>query len=228
MIVIQNKTARSVLRVLIPLLLMPCAVMLGIFVFDEKAHAFISVLVAMLSVILFLCGFDRKKTGTRRLILISVMIALSVVGRFFPLFKPVTAFAVIAGMYFGAEAGFLTGSFSALISNFYFGQGPWTPFQMFAWGILGFAAGLMGKPLKKSRVMLYGYAFLSGILYSLVMDIWTVLWELGGFSAEVYLAKMLTALPHTLLYAVSNVIFLLLFARPFGEKLERVKLKYGV
>ena len=228
MIVIQNKTARSVLRVLIPLLLMPCAVMLGIFVFDEKAHAFISVLVAMLSVILFLCGFDRKKTGTRRLILISVMIALSVVGRFFPLFKPVTAFAVIAGMYFGAEAGFLTGSFSALISNFYFGQGPWTPFQMFAWGILGFAAGVMEKPLKKSRVMLYGYAFLSGILYSLVMDIWTVLWELGGFSAEFYLAKMLTALPHTLLYAVSNVIFLLLFARPFGEKLERVKLKYGV
>ena len=228
MIVIQNKTARSVLRVLIPLLLMPCAVMLGIFVFDEKAHAFVSVLVAMLSIILFLCGFDRKKTGTRRLILISVMIALSVVGRFFPLFKPVTAFAVIAGMYFGAEAGFLTGSFSALISNFYFGQGPWTPFQMFAWGILGFAAGLMGKPLKKSRVMLYGYAFLSGILYSLVMDIWTVLWELGGFSAEVYLAKMLTALPHTLLYAVSNVIFLFLFARPFGEKLERVKLKYGV
>ena len=60
------------------------------------------------------------------------------------------------------------------------------------------------------------------------MDIWTVLWELGGFSAEVYLAKMLTALPHTLLYAVSNVIFLLLFARPFGEKLERVKLIYGV
>ena len=118
MIVIQNKTARSVLRVLIPLLLMPCAVMLGIFVFDEKAHAFVSVLVAMLSVILFLCGFDRKKTGTRRLILISVMIALSVVGRFFPLFKPVTAFAVIAGMYFGAEAGFLTGSFSALIRIF--------------------------------------------------------------------------------------------------------------
>jgi energy-coupling factor transport system substrate-specific component len=228
MIVIQNKTVRSVLRVLIPLILMPCAVVLGIFVFDEKAHAFASVAVAMLSVVLFLCGFDRKKTGTRRLILISVMIALSVVGRFFPLFKPVTAFAVIAGMYFGAEAGFLTGSFSALISNFYFGQGPWTPFQMFAWGILGFVAGMMGRPLKKSRVMLYAYAFLSGVLYSLVMDIWTVLWELGGFSAEVYLAKMLTALPHTLLYAVSNVVFLYLFAKPFGEKLERVKLKYGV
>ncbi len=228
MIVIKNKTVRTVFRVLIPAILIPLSVVLGMFVFDEKAYAFVSVAVAMLSVVLFLCGFDRKKTGTRRLILISVMIALSVVGRFFPLFKPVTAFAVIAGMYFGAEAGFLTGSFSALISNFYFGQGPWTPFQMFAWGLLGFLAGVMNQPLKKSRVMLYAYAFFSGILYSLVMDIWTVLWELGGFSAEVYLAKMLTALPHTLLYAVSNVIFLLLFAKPFGEKLERVKLKYGV
>ena len=228
MIVIKNKTVRTVFRVLIPAILIPLSVVLGVFVFDEKAYAFVSVAVAMLSVVLFLCGFDRKKTGTRRLILISVMIALSVVGRFFPLFKPVTAFAVIAGMYFGAEAGFLTGSFSALISNFYFGQGPWTPFQMFAWGLLGFLAGVMNQPLKKSRVMLYAYAFLSGVLYSLVMDIWTVLWELGGFSAEVYLAKMLTALPHTLLYAVSNVVFLYLFAKPFGEKLERVKLKYGV
>ena len=228
MIVIQNKTARSVLRVLIPLLLMPCAVMLGIFVFDEKAHAFVSVLVAMLSVILFLCGFDRKKTGTRRLILISVMIALSVVGRFFPLFKPVTAFAVIAGMYFGAEAGFLTGSFSALISNFYFGQGPWTPFQMFAWGILGFAAGLMGKPLKKSRVMLYGYAFLSGILYSLVMDIWTVLWYSGAFNLKLYTAAIISALPYTALYAVSNFLFLWFLAEPIGQKLERVRIKYGI
>ena len=228
MIVIKNKTVRTVFRVLIPAILIPLSVVLGVFVFDEKAYAFVSVAVAMLSVVLFLCGFDRKKTGTRRLILISVMIALSVVGRFVPLFKPVTAFAVIAGMYFGAEAGFLTGSFSAIISNFYFGQGPWTPFQMFAWGLLGFLAGVMNQPLKKSRVMLYAYAFFSGILYSLVMDIWTVLWELGGFSAEVYLAKMLTALPHTLLYAVSNVIFLLLFAKPFGEKLDRVKLKYGV
>ena len=102
MIVIKNKTVRTVFRVLIPAILIPLSVVLGMFGFDEKAYAFVSVAVAMLSVVLFLCGFDRKKTGTRRLILISVMIALSVVGRFFPLVKPVTAFAVIAGMYFGA------------------------------------------------------------------------------------------------------------------------------
>lgn len=228
MIVIKNKTLRSVLRVMIPAVLIPLTVLLGIFVFDEQKHAFATCAVALLSIALFLCGFDRKKTGTRRLILISVMIALSVVGRFFPLFKPVTAIAVITGVFLGAEAGFLTGSFSALISNFYFGQGPWTPFQMFAWGILGFLAGILAKPLKSNRILLYAYGFLSGILYSLVMDIWTMLWEVGGFLAEAYLAKIMTSLPYMLLYAVSNVIFLRLFAKPFGEKLERVRIKYGV
>jgi energy-coupling factor transport system substrate-specific component len=60
------------------------------------------------------------------------------------------------------------------------------------------------------------------------MDIWTMLWEVGGFQAEIYLAAILTSLPHMILYAVSNVIFLLLFAKPFGEKLTRVRIKYGV
>ena len=228
MIVIKSKRLRAFLRVMIPAVFIPLAVLLGIFVFDEGRYAFIACAVALLSVLLFLCGFDRKKTGTRRLILISVMIALSVVGRFFPLFKPVTAIAVITGMFLGAEAGFLTGSFAALISNFYFGQGPWTPFQMFAWGMLGLLAGLMSRPLKKNRVLLLTYGFLSGILYSLVMDIWTMLWELGVFHLGAYLTKVVTSLPHMLLYAVSNIVFLLLFAKPFGEKLERVRIKYGV
>ena len=228
MIVIKSPKLRAFLRVTIPAVFIPLAVLLGIFAFDEQRYAFIACAVALLSVLLFLCGFDRKKTGTRRLLLISVMIALSVVGRFFPLFKPVTAIAVITGMFLGAEAGFLTGSFAALISNFYFGQGPWTPFQMFAWGMLGFLAGLAANPLKKNRVLLLTYGFLCGILYSLVMDIWTMLWEMGGFHLGAYFAKIVTSLPHMLLYAVSNIVFLLLFAKPFGEKLERVRIKYGV
>ncbi len=228
MIVIKSRRVRAILRFAVPLLLIPIVVLLGVFVFDEQKYAFIAVSVALLSVLLFLAGFDRKKTGTRRLILVAVMIALSVIGRFFPLFKPVTAFALITGVFLGAEAGFLTGSFSALISNFYFGQGPWTPFQMFAFGMLGFLAGVLSRPLKKSRVLFCIYGAISGLLYSMVMDIWTVLWEFGGWNLELYLAKMATALPFTAIYAVSNVVFLLLFARPFGEKLERVKKIYGI
>ena len=131
-------------------------------------------------------------------------------------------------MYFGSEAGFLTGALSAVISNFYFGQGPWTPFQMFSWGILGFIAGLLAAPLKKSRIALTLYAVLSGVLYSFLMDIWTVLWADGAFNISRYLAAILSAAPFTAIYAVSNTVFLWLFARPIGKILDRLKTKYAL
>jgi len=60
------------------------------------------------------------------------------------------------------------------------------------------------------------------------MDVWSVLWYENGFHPRLYLGALVTAAPYMFSYAVSNVIFLLLLGRPFGEKLERIKIKYGV
>ena len=171
---------------------------------------------------------EKKKTGTRRLIIVAIMTALSVVGRFIPIFKPVTALTVITAVYIGGEAGFLVGSLSALISNFWFGQGPWTPFQMFAWGMIGLVGGLLSKFLKKSHAALITYGVLAGIVYSFIMDFWALIWNNEIISFEAYLVSLVTAIPYTAVYAVSNMLFFALLAKPFGEKLERVKLKYGV
>lgn len=228
MLTIKNKSLRTALGILIPFVLIPVLAFLGSTVFDEKKHIFVSLDVALLSVVLFITGFEKKQTGTRRQVLVSIMIALSVAGRFIPFFKPVTAITVITAIYLGGEAGFLVGSFSALLSNFYFGQGPWTPFQMLAWGLIGLFAGFLREPLQKSRIALLIYGILSGIVFSLIMDVWTVLWYNGSFSISLYLTALATAAPHTVLYAVSNFIFLLLLAKPFGEKLNRIKIKYGV
>jgi len=176
MIVIKNAEFRRALKIAVPFVLIPAVIAVGIFVFNEKRYAFISLAVAVLSVALFIAGFEKRQTGTRRLIIVAVMVALSVVGRFIPLFKPITALTIITAMYLGGEAGFLVGSLSAVISNFYFGQGPWTPFQMFAWGLIGLIAGFLADPLKKSRILLLVYGLLSGVIFSFVMDIWTVLW----------------------------------------------------
>ena len=158
------------------------------------------------------------------------MVAISVIGRFIfapiPGFKPVTATVVITAMYFGGEAGFMTGALSAVISNFYFGQGPWTPFQMFSWGIVGFIAGVAADPLKRSKIALVIYAVVSGVLYSLLMDVWTVLWADGYFNISRYIAAVISAVQFTVVYAVSNVVFLLIFEKPIGKVLERVKKKY--
>lgn len=228
MIVIENSAVRRILKVLVPAILIPGVIIGGAFAFRGKNYLVVTLAVAALSMVLFVAGFERKKTGTRRLIIVSVMVALSVAGRFIPFFKPVTALTVITGVYLGGEAGFLCGSMSAVISNFYFGQGPWTPFQMFAWGLIGLFAGLAGEPLRRSRPLIVLYGGLAGVVYSVVMDVWTVLWYDKGFDAALYLSAIGTALPYTMLYTASNAIFLWLCARPFGEKLERVKIKYGV
>ncbi len=216
------------MRFAIPLLLIPLCAVLGTVLFDEKRHIFVSVAVAFLSLAFFYLGFEEKNTGSRRAVIVSVMIALSVIGRFIPLLKPVTAITVICAVYLGAESGFLVGSLSALLSNIAFGQGPWTPFQMLAWGIIGLLAGIFAKMLKKSRTALIAYGALSGIAFSLVMDVWTTLWYSGGFDIALYLSALLTSLPHTLIYAVSNVIFLYVMAKPIGEKLDRIIIKYGI
>ncbi|MCR5332224.1 MAG: ECF transporter S component [Lachnospiraceae bacterium] len=228
MIVIENRKFRSFLKIVIPFILIPAAAVSGVLLFDEQKHLIVSLTVALLSLLLFYTGFEKKSTGTRRMVLVAIMTAISVLGRFIPFFKPITAITVITAMYLGSEAGFLVGSLSALISNFYFGQGPWTAFQMLSWGLIGWIAGVIAVQLKKSNILLYAYGVLSGIAFSLIMDIWTVLWYNAGFDTKLYIASVTAAIPHTVLYAVSNVIFLVVLARPFGEKLERIKLKYGV
>ena len=99
---------------------------------------------------------------------------------------------------------------------------------MLAWGVIGLLAGALSRPLKKSRIALCAFGALAGVLFSLLMDIWTVLWMDGRFVLTRYLAALSSALPVTVGYAVSNVIFLLLLAGPIGEKLERIKKKYGL
>ena len=225
---IKSLRVRRLIRVLVPLVVAPGLVALGITVFHEKRYAFISLLLAVSAVVLFAASFDKKKTGTRRLVIVSVLTALAIVGRFIPIFKPVTAITVLTGMYLGAESGFLAGSLTAVLSNFYFGQGPWTPFQMLSWGLIGFFAGLMHEALKRRKPLLFLYGIFAGVLYSFVMDVWTVVWYNGDFVMELYLSALVSAVPYTISYVVSNILFLWVFAKPFGEKLERIHIKYGV
>lgn len=214
------------------LLLIPAVVLLSGTVFRGRQYAFLSMAVAFLSCVPFFLRFERREQSSTRLILIAVMTALSVLGRILfaalPGFKPVTALVLLTAIYFGGEAGFLTGALTAVLSNFYFGQGPWTPFQMFAWGLLGLLAGLLAKPLKEKLWLLCLFGALSGALYSAMMDIWSVLFADGSLRLSRYLVMLASSAPYTAIYCVSNVVFLLLLAKPIGRKLQRVKDKYGI
>ena len=228
MLVIKSRKLRNFLRYAIPFAAIPLLVFVGSALWEGRQYLLVSLGVAVLALLLFAAGFERKVTGSRRMVIASVMIALCIVGRLIPFFKPITALTILAAMYLGGEAGFLVGALSAVLSNFYFGQGPWTAFQMLAWGLIGLLSGYLAGPLKRHRALLLSYGVLCGAAYSMVMDVWTVVWYGDGFDWALYWSAMLTALPHTLLYSLSNFIFLYFLARPFGEKLERIRIKYGV
>ena len=213
-------------------LLIPAVVLGGALIFRDRQYAYITLCVAVLSCLPFFLHFERSANDVKRLILIAVMVALSVAGRmlFAPLqhFKPVTALVIITAMYFGSEAGFLTGALSAVLSNFYFGQGPWTPCQMFSWGMIGFFSGLLAPLLRRSRIALCIWGGIGGVLYSFLMDIWTVLWADGYFNLPRYFAAIASAVPVTAVYVVSNILFLLVLAKPIGKLLARMKTKYAL
>lgn len=224
---------RLVISLFVFFVLMPLTLYFGITFLGDRKYYVVSVILILLACVPFVLSFERRKPQPREILLVAVMSAISVAGRCLfvatPGFKPVSAITAITGFSLGAEAGFLTGATSALVSNMFFGQGPWTPFQMFTWGMIGFIAGLLGKTGKMhKKIPLILFGIFAGVFFSFGMDIWGSLSTTGLFNWEVYVLALSTAVPFTIVYAVSNVIFLLLLAKPIREKLERVKTKYGV
>ena len=212
--------------------LIPLIVIGGIVIFRERWYLWISAAVLLVSMIPFFFVFEKSRISVYKLVLLSVMVALSVFGRiafyWVPFFKPVTAMVIIAGTYMGMECGFMCGALSAILSNLYFGQGPWTPFQMLTWGMIGLGAALLANVFKKYRWSWLIYGLLAGLAYSMMMDVWTSLVTDGTLEASRYWFYFVSALPMTGIYMGSNLIFLLLLGYPIGKKLERMNLKYGL
>ena len=223
----DKKTAAVTAAVILAAVL--SAVLLS--VYSEKSSAAVMLIVsaAVLTLLMLYCG---RKSSPVYITLTSVMTALSVVGRivFAPVsgFKPCTAIIIVTGITLGPSSGFICGAFTALISNIYMGQGMWTLFQMISWGTVGFAAGLMRRPLNKSRVFLYVFAAASGFLYSALMDMFSVVWQDGGFNPARFVVMAAGSLPFVAVYAVSNVIFLIVLYRRLSSAVNRIVLKYGV
>ncbi|SDE10707.1 energy-coupling factor transport system substrate-specific component [Paenibacillus sp. UNCCL117] len=231
----RSLSRRTIWSALLILLVIPATIGLGIFVLDDRKYYFISLLIIGYTMIPFALTFEARKPQARELIVIAVLAAIAVAGRgaFFmlPQFKPVAAIVIIAGVCFGAEAGFLVGAAAAFVSNFFFGQGPWTPWQMFGFGIIGFAAGILFKKgwLRKSRLSLCFFGGLATwILYGGLINLSSVLMVASGLSREALLAAYASGFWFDLVHAGATVFFLFLIGGPMIEKLERIKHKYGL
>lgn len=234
---------RTLVSLVLILAAIPFIIFFGIFFLNDRSDIFISMCIIGLSMIPFCMVFEGRNPQAREILLIAVMAAIAVVGRmaFFmvPQFKPVTAIVIIAGVGLGAEAGFLTGAMAGFVSNFFFGQGPWTPWQMFSFGIIGFLAGVIFQQEQKRKgsqkaewfhvltLCIFG-GLATLIIYGFLMDTSTVFMASQELTWQSFLAVYISGFPFNVIHAVSTVIFLFFLALPMERKLDRIKKKYGI
>ncbi|CAM3260502.1 ECF transporter S component [Paenibacillus lupini] len=229
----RNK--RTLISAILILLVIPATIMFGVFALDDRKYYFISLLIILYTMLPFTLVFERRKPQARELIVIAVLTAIAVAGRaaFFmiPQFKPVVAIVIIAGVSFGPEAGFLVGATTGFVSNFFFGQGPWTPWQMFCFGIIGFLAGILFRRgwLKTSKLALCTFGGLATFfIYGGIINIGSLLMFTPVLSRDALIATYASGFWFDMVHAIATVIFLYFLSRPMIEKLDRIKAKYGL
>ncbi|WP_205737073.1 ECF transporter S component [Acetobacterium paludosum] len=225
---------RTWMAIIMIFVMIPLTICFGILIGDRKYY-FISMAIIVYTMIPFFMVFEGRKPQARELIVIAVLAAIGVAGRaaFFmlPQFKPVVAIVIIAGISFGAESGFFVGAMTGFVSNFFFGQGPWTPWQMFAFGIIGFLAGILYKKglLKSTKYQLCIYGFLATFfIYGGLLNMASLFMYSSIITWPSVLAIYISGAPFDLIHAVSTVFFLFIASRAMIEKLERIKKKYGL
>lgn len=226
---------RTIAAAILIFIFIPLTIFIGVFYLGDRKYYFISLLIIIEVTLPFIMIFEGRKPQARELVVISVLCAIGVAGRgaffFIPQFKPVAAVVIISAVSFGGETGFLVGALTMFLSNMMYGQGPLTPWQMFAMGIIGFLAGVLFKKglLRRDRVSL---AIFGGVVvffvYGGIMNPASVLTFQSKVTWPMIFTSLIVGAPFDLIHGGATVFFMLVMGEPMLEKLDRIKVKYGL
>lgn len=223
----------NIATLLIFFLIIPLTLFLGTKM-SGRAYYLTSTLIVMELLVPFFMSFEGRKPQARELVVIAVMCALAVAARVaipIPNFKAIYGVIMLAGIAFGPASGFLVGAVSALASNFFLSQGPYTPWQMMAYGAGGMLAGFLfmkGRLPKKPFIM--GVVGFLGVLLFVgpLLDTCTVFLAPVGMNRESILAIYISGFPVNVSQGLSTFAVMFLLGNPLLEKLDRIKIKYGM
>ena len=204
-----------------------------------QLYYLISFAIIIFSILIFIVSFERKMPNAKEVTILSAMTAFAILARimFFmtPQIKPSAAIIIIIGIGLGKEAGFLSGGIMAFVSDLFFGQGPWTPPQMIAFGILGFLAGVLFNredfdiKSKKNKILVALYGFFSTfIIYGLIMDTQTLLSTKKEFEKSAALAIYGSGVFFNFVHGASTFLFLWILEVPILKKIKRIRFKYNI
>ncbi|SHI50378.1 energy-coupling factor transport system substrate-specific component [Dethiosulfatibacter aminovorans DSM 17477] len=195
--------------------------------------ALLSVCIVGIAILMFFVSFEKKKVDPKEMALIATMASIAGISRvpfaIIMSLQPTTFIIMITGYVFGSQTGFVTGAVAALVSNFFVGQGPWTPWQMFCWGLCGIIAGQLGRKSKEFNVKVFAaVAFCCGFMYGWIMNIWHWVGFVYPLTVKTFIATYIASIPFDSLHAMGNVFFTLVFGKSFFLILTRFKRRLTV
>ena len=223
----------NIATLLVFLLLIPATLYLGTRL-PGRSYYITGTLIIIELMLPFFLAFEGRKPQARELVVIAVMCAIAIAGRVaipIPNFKATFAIIMLAGIAFGPEAGFMVGAVTAFVSNFFYGHGPFTPWQMMAYGAGGMLSGFLfakGRLPRKPWIMAV-FGFLCVILWvGPLLDCSHIFLMLSQINWSGAIAIFISGFKVNLSQALCTVLVMLLFGRPLLDKLDRIQVKYGM
>ena len=225
--------ARSSKILIIVSLLLVVSIIASTIVLQTKAYLLVSFAVIACILFIFFLRFELRSITGREIVLLAMLSAIAAVARVpfapIPSVQPTSFVIILVGLVFGAESGFLVGAIAALVSNIFLGQGPWTPWQMLAWGMMGASAGLLRNTwLMKKMWGLSLFGFVWGLLFGWFMNLWIIVSHLESLSWGYIIGVYSSSIYFDLAHSLSNIFFLIVFASSWRKVLERFRKKYGL
>lgn len=206
---------RKIISILLIFILIPITIYIGFSLLKDRKYYFISTLILIYTIFSFALAFENRNPKSKELMMIATISAIGVAGRNLTFmikpFTPIDAVTIISGISLGPHIGFLIGAMIMFVSNFFFGQGPWTPWQMFALGTVGFISGIfykkeLVKKNKKSLCIFGGFA--TFFIYGGIMNpAALIMWE-NHVSLKLIIAYYISGITYDLVHASGTVFFL--------------------
>ncbi len=172
--------------------------------------------------------YERRHTAPAEVAVIATLAALAGLGRVpfaaIPSFQPTTFLVLVCGHVFGPVPGFLIGSTAAFASNLFLGQGPWTPWQMLAWGLAGISGGLLFRGNAFfPRWTFTGVAFAWGFIFGWILNFWHWITFVYPLTIQSFTATILTGIGFDFMHAIANALFMVLLGPELVIILRRFK-----
>ncbi|MDI3535276.1 MAG: energy-coupling factor transport system substrate-specific component [Thermosediminibacterales bacterium] len=202
----------------------------GIGLLNDLNWPVLSWFVLIILIILFYYNYEKKGSDSKTVAVAATLSALAAVSRVpfaaLPNVQPTTFIVIVSGYVFGAQLGFIVGSTAAVVSNMSLGQGPWTPWQMLAWGCAGMSAGVLKhfRP-KISKAGLTFFCGLWGYIFGLIMNIWQWSAFIYPLTLKTFFATYLLGFWFDSLHALSNVLLAVFMGKDLIKILDRFQKK---